>query len=170
MDLKEITNSYFKIAISSRQRPGCHKTADFIWIPMIPTKRCKNRKTKHHQAIIITAAKCKVLMLIQQAKQRLTSPCVQFKHLWWTKLIAGTWVCLHLSASSSASPGISPHALHEFLEFAFSSSESDNEGLCRPCLKIITIWDTGKQIKMRYCIGECDHKNRSTKYSSCSPL
>lgn len=159
-------NSYFKIAISSRQRPGRHKTANFIWIPMIPTKRCKKRKTKHHQAIIITSAKCKVGCWFSKWSKG-WRVCVSVQTLMVDiMLITVTWVCLHLSASSSASPGISPHALHEFLEYAFSSSESDNEGLCRPCLKIITIWDTGKQIKTYYCIGECHHKKYNTKYNT----
>lgn len=62
-------------------------------------------------------------------------------------LIFATWVRPRLSASFWAAPGIALLGPHESLEFASSSSETDNEGLCRPCLKIITIWDTGNQIK-----------------------
>ena len=39
MNWEKIINSYFKIAVSFRQRPGCNKTANFIWIAVIPKKK-----------------------------------------------------------------------------------------------------------------------------------
>lgn len=121
------------------------------------------KEKKLNITIIITSAKCKQSgMLIQQAKEEIYHKMRDFtkQHnksvsLMVALLISVTWVFLRLSASFWAAPGIAPLALHEFLEFVSSSSESDNEGLCRPCLKIITIWD--KENKWKYVLQANKH-------------
>lgn len=67
-------NSYFIVAVSSRQWPGRHKTANFIWIPMIPTKRSKETN------------KINATESIQQAKgglNHMTDVCLRSKLSWW---------------------------------------------------------------------------------------
>lgn len=88
MNWEKTINSYFKIAISSWQWPGRHKTADFIWIPVIPSERSK--KKNKNITVTITSAKNKQsrdadsaekgrVLAENQGMNLMTNRCLQFE-------------------------------------------------------------------------------------------
>lgn len=85
-------------------------------------------KTQQEQDTVIPSAESKQLSQVQLPK--------------WALLINLTWACHHLWTYSSTDLG---NARLEFLESVSSSSKSDNEGLCRPCRKIIPSLRSKKQ-------------------------
>lgn len=113
----------------------------------------KNRIRRNHQLLLQNSASFLTMVCLTQNSRPHLNPHGTYRFirnktelllqlracgfLTFSLSVTITWACRHLWTYSSTGPGNALLAHHEFLEFVSSSSESDNEGLCRPCLKII---------------------------------